>query len=67
LQRAVDEGERLGARIELARTFGTIGKYMLESGGRYSQLNGFKAEDYRNRAIALFIEKNLQWDLDRLE
>ena len=67
LQRAVDEGERLGARIELARTYGTIGKYMLESGGRYSQLHGFKAEDYRDRAIALFIEKNLQWDLDRLE
>ena len=67
LLKAIREGERMGARLELARTYYEVGKCLIESNGRYNELNGFKADEYLDKAIALFIEMNLQWDLDRVD
>ena len=64
--KSVAEGERLGARIELARTYMEIGKRFLKKESRFHELNGIKATEYLEKARVLFKEMNLQWDLDEL-
>ena len=66
-QRAIQEGEHLGARIELSRSYLEIGKRLLEPGSKYKQLSGIKAEEYLEKARALFEEMDLQRDLDELD
>jgi len=65
-RKAIEEGERLGARLELARTFFEVGKRMLEAADVPRALNGINAEEYLKRAERMFEAMNLQWDLDEL-
>jgi tetratricopeptide (TPR) repeat protein len=64
--RAIQEGERLGARLELSRAYFEIGKRLLEPKSKHEMLDGIKAEEYLERARSLFEEMDLQWDLDEL-
>jgi hypothetical protein len=64
--KSIKEGERLGARLELSRTYLEVGKRLLEPGSKYKELDGVKAKDYLDRARKQFIEMDLQWDLDKL-
>jgi class 3 adenylate cyclase/tetratricopeptide (TPR) repeat protein len=66
-QKAIDEGQRLGADLELSRTYFEVGKRLLESGSQDKMPNGIKAEGYLKRARALFTKIGLQWDLDELD
>jgi class 3 adenylate cyclase/tetratricopeptide (TPR) repeat protein len=66
-QRAVEEGERLGARPDLARTYMEIGKRLLEEKSKYKELNGISAPEYLEKARTMFQEMDFQWDLDELE
>jgi class 3 adenylate cyclase/tetratricopeptide (TPR) repeat protein len=66
-RKAIEEGEGLGAHLELSRTYFEIGKRLLESGSKYKMLNGIKAEAYMEKASAMFKEMDLQWDLDELD
>jgi tetratricopeptide (TPR) repeat protein len=66
-QRAIEEGGRLDARLELSRSYFEIGKRLLEPGSKYKKLSGIKAEEYLEKARALFEEMDLQWDLDELD
>jgi hypothetical protein len=59
-------GERLGARLELGRTWAEVGTRLLEGGSRSASLDGVSASEYQSRAEAFFKEKGLSWDLDRL-
>ena len=61
------EGERLGARLELSRTYFEVGKRLIEPESKYQKLNGIKAEEYLKKAKTLFEEMDLQWDLDELD
>jgi len=65
--RSIKEGERLGARLELARTYFEVGKRLTEAGSKYKALNGIKAQAYLEKARVLFEEMDLQWDLAELE
>ena len=65
--KSIREGERLGARPDLARTYMEVGKCLLESKSNYMELNGLSAEDYLEKAEKLFREMDLQWDLEQLE
>jgi class 3 adenylate cyclase/tetratricopeptide (TPR) repeat protein len=65
-QRAMEEAERLGARLELSRVYFEIGKRLLEAKSKYKKFRGIGAEDYLEKAGALFEEMDLQWDLDEL-
>ena len=62
--RTIREGERLGARLELSRTYFEVGKRLLEPESRYKTLNGIKAKEYLEMAKERFEELGLQWDLD---
>ena len=65
--RAIEEGERLDARLELSRTYFEIGKRLLEDKSEFRMLDGIKAEDYLEKARVLFEQMDLQWDLDELD
>jgi hypothetical protein len=65
--KSIKEGQRLGARQDLSRTYFEIGKRLGEGGSRYRKLNGIAAKEYLQRARVLFEEMNLQWDMDELD
>jgi tetratricopeptide (TPR) repeat protein len=64
--RAIQEGERLGARPQLARLYFEFGKCLLESEGKHMELGGLKAEEYLEKARVLFEEMNLESALEDL-
>jgi len=66
-KRAIEEGERLGQRPDLARTYMEIGKRFLEEKSKYKELNGISAKVYLEKARTMFQEMDLQWDLDELD
>ena len=66
-EQSIKEGERLGARPDLSRTYFEVGKRLLEPYSKYKELNGIKAREYLDRAEKLFREMDLQWDLEQLE
>jgi tetratricopeptide (TPR) repeat protein len=63
---SIGESERLGARVELARTYMEIGRRLTEKRSRLSELNGIQAEEYLDKARFMFEEMDLRWDLDEL-
>jgi hypothetical protein len=65
--KAIQEGERLGAKPDLSRTYIEIGKRLLEPKSKYKKLNGIDAKDYLEKARIMFKDINLQQDLDELE
>jgi class 3 adenylate cyclase/tetratricopeptide (TPR) repeat protein len=65
--RSIKEGERLGARLELSRTYFEVGKRLTEAGSKFKALNGIKAQAYLEKASVLFEEMDLQWDLAELK
>jgi hypothetical protein len=65
--KSIAEGERLGGRLELSRTYFEVGKRLLEPGSRYKNFNGITSEEYLQKARTLFVEMDLQWDLDELD
>ena len=64
--KSILEGERLGARLELSRTYFEVGDRLLKDKSTQNRLNGVKAEDYLEKARVLFEEMDLQWDLNEL-
>ena len=66
-KRAIEDGKRLNARPDLARTYMEIGKRFLEEKSKYKELNGISAEEYLEKARTMFQEMDLQWDLDELD
>jgi len=65
--KSIEEGEHLGARPELSRTYMEVGKRLLEPKSRSKEFNGIKAEEYLKKAKTMFEEMDLQWDLDELD
>jgi hypothetical protein len=65
--KSIKEGERLGARPDLSRTYMEVGRRLLESKSKYKELNGITATDYLERAETMFKEMDLEWDLEELE
>jgi hypothetical protein len=59
-KRSLDEGERLGAKPELARTYAELGHRLANS---HHQLDGKSAEDWNRMAAMRFSELELDWDM----
>jgi tetratricopeptide (TPR) repeat protein len=66
-KKAIEEGEKLGTRPDLARTYMEIGKRFLEEKSIYKDLNGISASKYLEKARTMFQEMDLQWDLDEFD
>ena len=63
----IHEGERLGARPDLARTYFEVGKRLKEPDCRYRELGGLGSRKYLDKAEKLSMEMDLQRDLEQLE
>ncbi|MBP7736151.1 MAG: AAA family ATPase [Spirochaetes bacterium] len=79
-KKTIYEGERLGARPELSRTYFEVGKRLLEKPltEKHARLQpkarvlakkiiGLTPEECLERARTMFQEMDLQWDLEQLE
>jgi tetratricopeptide (TPR) repeat protein len=65
--KSIKEGERLGARPDLSRTYMEVGKRLQEPQSKYGELNGISAREYLDKAEKRFKEMDLEWDLEQLE
>ena len=65
--KSIEEGKHLNARLELSRTFMTVGKCLAESGSSYKSLKNLSAEKHLKNASEMFKEMDLEWDLDKLK
>lgn len=65
--KSIKEGETLGAKVELSRSYFEVGKRLLEPNSKYKELNGIAAQDYLEKARTMFQEMDLQYDMDELE
>jgi class 3 adenylate cyclase/tetratricopeptide (TPR) repeat protein len=65
--RAVHEGERLGARPELARLYFEVGRCLLESKSKHMSLDGLEGEVYLEKARALFGEMEMESYLEEID
>ena len=64
---SIKEGLRLGAKLELSRSYFEVGKRLFEDSSKYRELNGIKPKEYLEKARAMFEEMDLQHDLEQLE
>ena len=64
--KSIQEGERLGARPDLSRTYFEVGKHLMEPDSKYKELNGVNAREYLEKAGGLFEAMGLQRDLDEI-
>lgn len=64
--KAINEGERLGARPDLSRTYFEVGKRLLDPENKHIKLNGIDADGYLEKAETLFREIGLDQDMDDL-
>jgi hypothetical protein len=65
--KTIKEGERLGARPDLSRTYFEVGKRLRDPENKHTKLNGIDADGYLEKARKLFEEMGLDRDLDDLE
>ena len=62
--KSIKEGNRLGAELELSRTYFEIGKRLTEPFSKHTRLNNITAHEYLSMARKMFEEMDLGWDLD---
>jgi class 3 adenylate cyclase/tetratricopeptide (TPR) repeat protein len=60
--KAIEEGQRLGARLELSMVYHEVGNRLLGAESKYKMLDGITAEEYLERASVMFAEMGLRWD-----
>ena len=65
--RAIQEGERLGASLELSRVYLEVGRHLLAEKSRARKLDGKRANEYITKAGVMFEEMALQWDSTELD
>jgi len=66
-KKSIVKGQSLGARVDLSRTYFEVGKHLLEPQSKTKHLNGIDGKGYLEKARILFIEMDLQRDLDELD
>ncbi len=66
-QDSIKTGNRLGAKLELSRTYMTVGKHLVDPASKYKALNGSSGEEYLEKARGMFEEMDLQYDLEELQ
>ena len=61
---AIETGERNNCRFKLSRACFETGKFLSDPNVKYNELNGHSASHYIKKAKAMFVEMDLQWDLE---
>lgn len=63
-EKAVTNGERLGAKLELSRTYFELGKFLSDPQVKFNELNGNPVSFFLEKSKSMFEEMDLQWDLE---
>ena len=58
--KSITEGERLGAKTELSRTYFEVGKRLSEIKSKYRELNGIESDGYLKKARIMFEEMEMK-------
>ena len=66
-QKGVQEGQRLGARPQLARLYFEVGRCLLKEKGKHTKLDGLEGEAYLKKARALFEEMKMESSLEEID
>ena len=66
-EKSILEAEKMGARLELSRTYLEVGRRLSETKSKFQKLYGIDANTYLKKARILFEEMDLQWDLKELD
>jgi tetratricopeptide (TPR) repeat protein len=64
---SISEAEKMGASLELSRTYFEVGKRLFEGASNFSELNKIKRKDYLLKARSAFKAMDLQQDLKDLK
>jgi tetratricopeptide (TPR) repeat protein len=64
--KAIEEGDNIGARLQLSRAYFDVGTHLLEADAKKTKLNEMQAEGYLKQAGVMFERMNLRHDLDKL-
>ena len=65
--KAINEGECVGARPDLSRTYFKVGKRLLDPENKHTTLNGIDTNGYLDKTGSLFEEMGLERDMDDLK
>jgi predicted ATPase/class 3 adenylate cyclase len=65
-KKSITIGKNAGTKPELARTYFEVGKRLSDKKSTQKELKGIKAEEYLEKAKAMFEDLDLKWDLDNL-
>jgi class 3 adenylate cyclase/tetratricopeptide (TPR) repeat protein len=65
--KAIHEGEKLGARSDLSRTYFEVGKHLLGPNNKYKDLNGIGARGFFAKARTYFEDMDMKQDLKELD
>lgn len=60
----IKHGEKLGAKLELSRSYFELGKFLSDPQVKYNELNGKPARHYLEKSKSMFEEMDLQWDIE---
>lgn len=61
---AIQTGEKFNSRLDLSHAYFETGKFLSDPQVKYNELNGASAIHYLEKAKAMFVEMDLQWDLE---
>jgi hypothetical protein len=64
---AVAEGERLGARPQLSRTYAEMAKRLYEVKGETKRPSSIQMEEFVQKARAMFVDLGLHQDFEELD
>jgi len=59
----ITHGQKLGAKLELSRSYFELGKFLSDPQVKYNELNGKHARYYLDKSKSMFEEMGLQWDM----
>ena len=65
LEKSIREGEKLGANLELSRSYFAIGKYLRKNGPISKKVKKVDGDKCLQKARKMFIEMDLKWDIDK--
>lgn len=65
--KSMETGQRLGAALELARTFHEVGRRLMEKKSKFNQCHGMTPPEFLEKARALFENMELEQDLQLME
>ena len=66
-RKAISEGERMKARLSLAKCYLNIGSHLIREESKFGELDNISAAGYLEKAEELYTDMGLRWDNDKIK